>query len=398
VESAPPRGARLKHKLRELIYQLRVEGGTPERQAAAVALGVFIGCTPFYGLHLPLCILFARLLGVNRVKSYIAAHISTPALAPFLIFFEIQTGRLVRGKHLLPLRPSQAAARWHWRWDAAHLAFWHWRSWLDLLVGSLVLGLLLAALFGLVTLVLLRRGQRPAEVEALIEDTAHRYLDAGLVQCEIVRGKLRHDPVYFALLRHPALQRGGRLLDLGCGRGIALALLTATCDQLERGVYPEGWPPPPAPQLLGIEEDPRVAAVARTGLLGRAAIETADLRTVPVPQADAILLLDVLHYLRAPDQLSLLTRIADAVPPGGALLLREADAAAGWRFAAVRVSERLSAVLRGDWRQWRRGFHYRSQAEWLNLLVARGFTARAGAMGMGTPYANVLIEAVRSGG
>jgi uncharacterized protein (DUF2062 family) len=395
VEFAPARRAKLKHKLRELLYRLRIEGGTPERQAAAVALGIFIGCTPFYGLHLPLCILFARLLGVNRVKTYIAAHISTPALAPFLIFFEIQAGRLLRGKRLLSLRPSQVAARWHWRWDPAHLAFWHWRSWFDLLVGSLVLGLALAALLGLVTLVLLRRGQRPPEIEALIEDTAHRFIDAGLVQCEIVRGKLRHDPVYFALLRSEAVPRRGLLLDLGCGRGIALALLTAARDQLDRGTYPESWPPPPELQLLGVEMDPRPAAVARAGLRGQAAIENADLLAAPLPQADAILLIDVLHYLPAADQERLLTRIAEALPPGGVLLLREADAAAGWAFLNIRLSERLMTFHRGDWRQWRQGFHYRSQAEWIDLLTARGFQAKASAMGTGTPYANVLIEAIR---
>ena len=80
AETAPPRGWKFKRKLRELLYRLRVEGGSPGRQAAAVALGLFIGCTPLYGLHLPLCIIFARMLGVNRIKTYLAAHISTGVL------------------------------------------------------------------------------------------------------------------------------------------------------------------------------------------------------------------------------------------------------------------------------------------------------------------------------
>jgi len=49
-------------RLRELLYRLRTEGDTPGRQAGAVALGVLIGCSPFYGLHLALCVVFARLL------------------------------------------------------------------------------------------------------------------------------------------------------------------------------------------------------------------------------------------------------------------------------------------------------------------------------------------------
>jgi uncharacterized protein (DUF2062 family)/SAM-dependent methyltransferase len=394
AETAPPRGRGFKRKLRELLYQLRVEGGTPGRQAAAVALGLFIGCTPLYGLHLPLCIVLARMLGVNRIKTYIAAHISTPVLMPFLLFFEVQTGKLVRRKPLLSLRPSQVPE--HWRWDAAHLSFWHWKSWSDLLVGSVVLGVALAALCGLVTYVLLRRGQRPPEVEALIEETARRYLDAGLIQCEIVRGKLRHDPVYFSLLRGGALPRSGRLLDLGCGRGITLALLAAAGDQHDRAAYPEGWPPPPELHLLGVDADPRPAAVARIGLQGRAAVETADALTARLPPADAILLIDVLHYLPPAEQQHLLSRVADALPPGGLLLVREADADAGLGFLSIRLSERLAALCRGDWRQWRRGFHYRSQAAWLNLLTARGLIAEVNPMGMGTPYANVLIAAVRA--
>jgi uncharacterized protein (DUF2062 family)/2-polyprenyl-3-methyl-5-hydroxy-6-metoxy-1,4-benzoquinol methylase len=396
VETAPRRGVKLKHRLRELLYQLRIEGGTPARQAAAVALGMFIGCTPLYGLHLPLCILFARRLGLNRVKTYLAAHISTPVLMPFLLFFEVQTGKLVRGKPLLSIRPSQVPERWHW--DAAHLTFWHWKSWGDLLVGSLVLGVVLAALCALVTYLLLRRGQRPPEVEALIEATARRYLDAGLIQCEIVRGKLRHDPVYFALLCDSALPRRGHLLDLGCGRGIALALLAAAGEQQEHICAPADGLPPPALQLSGVDVDDRTTEVARTGLKGRAAIATADLLTAPLPAADAILLVDVLHYLPPAEQQQLLGRVAGALLPGGRLLVREADAAAGWRFHLIRISERLMTLCRRDWRQWQKGFHYRTQAEWIELLTARGLKAKVGPMGMGTPYANVLIAAAAGDG
>ena len=402
AESAPQRDKRVKRRWRELLYRLRFEGETPARQAGAVALGLFIGCSPLYGLHLPLCILFARLCGVNRVKTYIAAHISTPVLMPFLLFAELQVGRLVRGKPPLSLRPSQIRSRWHWGATNPHLDFWHtwwhWRSWLDLAVGSLVLGVVLAAVLGLVTYVLLRRSRRAPAVESLIEETSHRYLDAGMIHCEMVRGKLRHDPVYFALLRQGDLPCSGRLLDLGCGRGIALALLAAARDQAARGAYPEDWPPPPALQLAGVERAAHRAAVAKAGLQGRAAVETADLLVADLPRADAILLIDVLHYMPRRQQEQLLAKVAASLPAGGVLLLREADAAAGWRFLAICASERLMSLLRGDWRQWRKGFHYRRQAGWISLLADLGFSARVDPMGMGTPYANVLIHAVRRSG
>jgi uncharacterized protein (DUF2062 family) len=391
VDGAPVRGAWRKRKLRELLYRLRIEGGNPARQAAAVALGIFIGCTPLYGLHLALCVLFARLLGLNRVKTYLAAHISTPLLMPFLLFFEVQTGRLVRGKPLLSLRPSEVPE--HWRWDARHLSFWHWKSWADLVVGSVVLGVVLAVALGLATYFLVRRGQRSREMEDLIEETAHRYIDAGLIHCELVRGKLRHDPVYFALLRHARLPPKGRLVDLGCGRGIALALLATARQQAEQGRYPPDWPPATSAQLLGIEGNAHAAGVARAGLGGGAAVETAELSCAALPAADAFLLMDVLHYLKPEEQEALLSRLAAHLPSGGVLIVREADAAAGWRFHAVRLTERLMAVLRRDWRQLRRGFHYRRRGDWMALLASYGLTSEITPMGMGTPYANILIRA-----
>jgi uncharacterized protein (DUF2062 family) len=380
VEAGRWRRSKRQHRLRELLYQLRIEGDTPARQAAAIALGIFIGCTPLYGLHLALCIVAARWLGLNRVKTYLAAHISTPVLMPFLLFFEVQTGRLVLGHKLLSFSPSQVPQHWHW--DAAHLSFWRWSSWLDLVVGSAVLGLVLAAIAGLLTLWLLRRGARPPEVEALIETTAYRYLDAGLLQCEMVRGKLRHDPIYFALLRPGELPASGRLVDLGCGRGIAMALLAAARE----GCL----------DLLGYESTAATVQVARVGLAGRAEVRVADVVAAAIPGGTAaILLIDVLHYLAAADQEALLARAADALAPGGVLLLREADAGRGWRFRATRLTESLMTLLRRDWRQWRRGFHYRPQGEWEALLRARGLAVRGEPMAARTPYANVLVHATR---
>lgn len=395
------RWERFKKSLRELLYRLRTEGDSPARQAGAVALGLFIGCTPFYGLHLPLCILLARLCGVNRLKTYIAAHISTPVVMPFLVFTEIQAGRLLRGAPLLSFQHRRMGHRvdvWHW----SSADFWHWRwlkefgwHWLtDLLVGSAVVGIVLAAVFGLLTYLLLQRGRRAPEVESLIEETAHRYLAAGLMQSEFVRGKLRHDPVYFSILRRWALPVRGRLLDLGCGRGIFLGLLAAARQQLGRGAYPASWEPPPPLELHGIEHRPKLAEVARRALAGEASIDCADLRSAALPPARGVLLLDVLHYLSAAEQERLLARVAAALEPGGILLLRDADAAAGWRFQAVRVAERINSLLRGQWRQ---RFRYRRADAWLQLLRSFGLKAdtEAEPMGQGTPYANVLIRASR---
>jgi uncharacterized protein (DUF2062 family)/SAM-dependent methyltransferase len=372
--------SKLRHPLRNLLFQLRTEGGSPGRLGGAVGLGVLIGCSPFYGFHLALCILFARIFRLNLLLTYLAAHISLPGLWPLLVLAEIQVGRRLRGAPSLSVHLADLTRESPWRYGA------------DLLLGSTVVGVVLALGLGLATYQIAKRRRKAPEIYALVEHTARRYVEAGMFHWEFVRGKLRHDPLYFHLLRHGALPDRGRLLDLGCGRGILFSLLLTARAQAERGAYPAGWPPPPHLTLWGMEGNPKTADVARRALGSEAYLETTDLCTAALPAADIVLLLDVLHYLPAGDQEKLLARAAAALSPGGLLLLRDADADGGRRFTATRLQERFSALARGHWRQ---RFHYRSRREWIQLLESLGFTVIGETMGDGTPYANVLITARR---
>src|SRR5947208_3667249 len=55
-----------------------------------------VGCLPVYGLHLLICWTAGALFGLNRLKMYLAANVSNPFVAPWLIFAEVQTGAWVR--------------------------------------------------------------------------------------------------------------------------------------------------------------------------------------------------------------------------------------------------------------------------------------------------------------
>jgi len=386
------RRRRLWRSLSELHVRLRTEGDTPRRRAVAVALGVLIGCTPFWGLHLALCTVLARLLRVSRVLTYLAAHVNNPLTTPFLLWVQWGVG------HLL-LDGTWPALSWQTMRAQGALGMTR-----DVVVGSLVVGAVLGIVLGLATWLWSALRHRPTPFAQLREATAEPYLRAGVAHWEFVRGKLHYDPLYRGLLEAGLLPRRGRLVDLGCGRGILLALLAAVADAEAESEAADDAAP--AMELIGIERRAEHVKAARTALAERLAdggrrlrleVRQADLAdpAFAVPPCDTAALLDVLHYLPTAAQERLLERTAAALAPGGLLLLRDADADAGWRFRATAAAERLCAVARG---RWRPGFHYRGRGAWQKLLEARGLAVESRPMSEGTPYGNVLLVARRPAG
>jgi hypothetical protein len=74
------------------------------------------------------------------------------------------------------------------------------------------------------------------------------------------------------------------------------------------------------------------------------------------------------------------------------IVVREADASAGWRFTAVRVGNRLKALAVGKWRQT---FHFRTASAWRVCFDELGLEAEMRPMGQGTPFGNVLFRVHR---
>lgn len=240
--------------------------------------------------------------------------------------------------------------------------------------------------------------------EHIAKAAAERYRSCGMTAWQFARGKLRGDPVYRAVCDGPWLKRGGTVIDLGCGQGLMLALiaegraaenrkdgnldrisgLTGLAESGSRpaaGAHGEGW-------LVGVELRPKVAEIARRALGDAAEIIAADARTEALPKAGTILVFDVLHMMPAADQEALVRGLVAALEPGGTLLLREADAGAGWRFQAVNFANRAKAFFFG---YSSKGFCFRTKEEWRALLERFGLSVETWAMGTGTPYGNVLL-------
>jgi SAM-dependent methyltransferase len=226
----------------------------------------------------------------------------------------------------------------------------------------------------------------------LLYETATRpYAAAGRAAWHVARGKLRHDPVYFSLLRDGVLPDRGRLLDVGCGKGILLSLLVAARRQYRADVWPEHWPAPPLNlELGGLDRDGDRVRTARRALGESAQVEVRDLRDFDFPPCSAIVMLDVLMYLGRREQRRALEKAAAALEPGGLLLLREADADAGLAFGLTRLGERFAGALRGEFAQ---PLHYRRAREWISEFVELGLAVSAASDR--SLFANVLFVARR---
>ncbi len=64
----------------------------PSRLAAGMAVGVFIGVTPFYGIHTILALAVAFVFRLNKVATITGAWINLPWFAPFVYGFSLKLG------------------------------------------------------------------------------------------------------------------------------------------------------------------------------------------------------------------------------------------------------------------------------------------------------------------
>jgi len=230
--------------------------------------------------------------------------------------------------------------------------------------------------------------------DALIDAASRPYLAAGRYAYYFARSKLRHDPVFFSLLRMGRIPDRARLLDLGCGQAVVASLLLAAQVQFEFGRWPSGWAAPPSQlQLHGIESERRSVRRAQIALGNHVAIRIADLRDAPLPEADVVVLIDVLHYLTADAQVALLKRIAQSLRGGGLLVLRVADISAGWRFYLGKAADRMGSLLTAKGMQ---AHHHRPIDEWLHLLGSLGFSASVDSNAAVRAFANTLVWAKSS--
>jgi uncharacterized protein (DUF2062 family) len=350
----------------------RLRGGelTAARAAWSIAVGVGVGVTPLWGLHLPIVLALCLPLRLDFALAYLAANVSVPPIAPFISLAELQIGSLVlTGRGLAAPGAGMAASA------LGALAR-------EGLVGTAILSPSAAAASGLLTWFVARAASRATrggsdDFAKAAARVAARYREAGdRGAYHYVKAKLALDPVarrMFDVARESPL---GDTVDLGCGRGQLGVLLVQ--EHL-------------AGRVTGIDADERKIAVATRAARGLdASFRVADVRGSVPERCDTALLIDVLHYLRDEDQIALLRDAARA--SSRLVLVRDIDPDAGLRSGVTRLQE-LLARLCGVNRASRT--NARPIARVKQELEAEGFVVDQADCSQGTPFSNVLLVARR---
>lgn len=238
--------------------------------------------------------------------------------------------------------------------------------------------------------------RRAAPLAPIIDAASAYYHSTGRFAWYWARGKLAGDPVFAAILARGLLRDRSDVLDLGCGQGLLAAWLLAAraCHSLDAPhAWPQGWPAPPALRhYTGIDINPREVARARRAFARDPGADVqvlhGNIRDVDYGSADAVVILDVLHYLDLHSQEQVLRRVRRALSPHGLLLLRVADNAGGAGFAMGKAVDRTVTLVRC--RRWVR-FKPRPLRAWEQLLAGFGFRTQALPMSAGTPFVNILL-------
>jgi uncharacterized protein (DUF2062 family) len=152
-------------ELRARVHQVLRAHLTPEAIGKAVAVGVAIGLLPIYGLHIFACVAAAKWLKLNQALVYAAANISFPVVAPLIVATEIALGEWIRKGTFTPGKALPDGTLWDMVTSGGDL-------FLSCVLGSVVMGAILAPTLGWLATKAARRWRRPPPPDAVSPEAA----------------------------------------------------------------------------------------------------------------------------------------------------------------------------------------------------------------------------------
>ena len=186
--------------------------------------------------------------------------------------------------------------------------------------------------------------------------------------------KLRLDPIYRRI--DEFIPQTGVVVDAGCGYGLMSNVLAR--KSLNR-------------RILGMDIDLRKIRVAqRTALAAQnVQFEACNLLDKQLPEAHAVILVDILHYWSKEKQCDLIAQACSALRPGGILVFRDAYESKGRSHRITAWSERIAAMLRCNCRG--EGLYFCEEEFYLHTFESNGMVLQDKFANLGRGSNEVLI-------
>ena len=107
------------------------------KKSMSIALGTFIGISPFWGLHSILSIVMASVFKLNKIISFAFSNVSFPIFIPFILYGSLKIGGFILGRTSLDFNQIDENFK-----IGTYL--------IQYVVGSFALAIIIALLFGII--------------------------------------------------------------------------------------------------------------------------------------------------------------------------------------------------------------------------------------------------------
>lgn len=121
---------------KKLLDRLCRIKGTPRHIAAGFALGIFVGMTPFLGLHIVIAVFLATVLNWSKIGAFLGVQITNVVTAPFFYGFTYWVGSKIVGSGRIFEIPAAFSLETLWHLlQTAPSVLW------ALIIGGAIIGL-----------------------------------------------------------------------------------------------------------------------------------------------------------------------------------------------------------------------------------------------------------------
>jgi len=309
----------IKERFNTLITTLLSENTTSGKAAAAVSLGVFIGIIPIYGFQSIAAIALAALFRLNKLLAFSGTFINNNLFQPFLIIISIQTGSFFLDGKFLPISLETIM-----NLDlGGFLKYW--------ITGSFIFGIAMSALSAVIIYVALavyyqRHDSGYGKIRQIEQSINKLYKTAPFYDRTFIKWKIRLDRLFSIIVDEDFGE--DTVIDLGCGYGLGLAVVTATGGSSRK--------------IIGCDINKHRIEVAREVFReDDSEFHCVDIAEFEIPPAGLIMIFDVLQYLTEKQQKVLIEKCCDSLLPGGKLIFRINDINKGLSAWITRVMDHL---------------------------------------------------------